>query len=104
MLLLGNSNGQSSVTIPYCLKNLGSSTATPQLLITYSPPFPGPLQTKKAAAYERGVADRGKQAEAEALQLQDAAEKALEEVKQGARTTIDEMTVRHSEELEAERK
>lgn len=63
-------------------------------------------QTKllKAAAYERGTADRGKQAEAEALQLQDAAEKALEEVKQGARVTIEEMAARHSEELEAERK
>lgn len=50
------------------------------------------------------MADRGRQAEAEALQLQDAAEKALEEVKLGARTTIEEMAARHSEELEAERK
>lgn len=58
----------------------------------------------KVAAYERGMADRGRRAEAEAAQLQEAAEKALEEVKQGARTTIDEMVKRHSEELEAERK
>ena len=66
-----------------------------------------PLQRARrnqAAAYEQGTADRGRQAEAEALQLQDAAEKALEEVKQGARTTIEEMAARHSEELEAERK
>lgn len=58
----------------------------------------------QAAAYERGMVDRGSRAEAEAAQLQEAAEKALEEVKQGARTTIEEMAQRHSEELDAERK
>lgn len=58
----------------------------------------------QVAAYEQGTADRGRQAEAEASQLQDAAEKALAEVKQGARTTIEEMAARHSEELEEERK
>lgn len=57
---------------------------------------------QQAAAYERGMADRGRQAEAEAVQLQHAAEKALEEVKQGARTTIEEMSSRHSEELNVE--
>ena len=46
--------------------------------------------------------DRGRRAELEAAQLQDAAEKALEEVKQGARVTIEEMVARHSEEVEAE--
>lgn len=46
--------------------------------------------------------DRGRQAEAEAVQLQHAAEKALEEVKQGARITIEEMSARHSKELCAE--
>lgn len=58
----------------------------------------------QAAAYDRGMADRGRQAEAEAAQLQEAAEKALEEVKQGARTTIEEMANRRSEELDMERK
>lgn len=57
----------------------------------------------KAAAYERGLKDRGRQAEVEASQLQDAAEKALEEVKRGAKTTIEEMVAQHAKELEAER-
>ncbi|CAM9178368.1 unnamed protein product [Scytosiphon promiscuus] len=60
--------------------------------------------TEQAAAYERGTADRGRQAEVEAYQLQDAAQKALEEVKQGARATIEEMIARNAEELESERK
>lgn len=58
----------------------------------------------KAAAYERGLADRGRRADAEAVQLQEAAEKALEEVKQGARATIEEMSARHMDELEAEKR
>lgn len=73
----------------------------------YSPPAtpPHPLYSlPQVAAYERGVADRGRRAELEAAQLQDAAEKALEEVKQGARVTIEEMVARHSEEIEAENK
>lgn len=50
------------------------------------------------------MADRGRQAEAEAKQLQEAAERALEEVKQGARSTIEEMAARHAEDLDTERR
>ena len=50
------------------------------------------------------MTDRGRRAEVEAAQLHDAAEKALEEVKQGATTTMQEMTARHAKELKAEKK
>lgn len=84
---------------------LSKETINLPLPSSRNPPSPLPLcSLPQVAAYERGVADRGRRAELEAAQLQDAAEKALEEVKQGARITIEEMVARHSEEVAAENK